>query len=117
MPKFRKLLIAALIVVSSVTAFAQTPAKDALTSIYQIRTAAYQAARDAKTTPDFAAIDAKMKAKAEESIKDLDVAKIDAKDAFDWAQVYQLAGKNKEVCDLTHKYLTSNPPADQKFRA
>jgi hypothetical protein len=117
MPKFRKLLVAALIVACAVTAFGQGSAKEVLSAITQVRADELKAARDAGTTPDFRAIDIKVKAKADELLKGVDAEKVEAKDAYDWAQVYQMAGRDKDVCMLMHKFLTTSPTPEQKFSA
>ena len=101
----------------SAAAFAQTPAKDALKSIGEYRTQKFSEARQAGRTVDLAAIDREIKAKADAAIKDIDPTKVDAKDAYDWAQLFSMAGKHKEVCDLAHKFLTSNPTPEQRYSA
>jgi len=85
--------------------------------IQTMTTTEFAAAHDAKRDPDFPGIEAKMKAAAENAIKGLDPAKIDLKDAYDWAQLFRFAGRNKDVCDILHRFLATNPPADQKFNA
>lgn len=99
------------------SAFAQTPAKDALKSIQDLRVAKFNESRTSGKQPDFAALDKEVKAKAEAAIKGIEVGKVDAADAYDWAQLFSLAGRHKEVCELGHKYLTSKPTAEQKFAA
>lgn len=98
------------------SAFAQTPAKDALKSINEFRTGKFTEARSSGKQVDFAAIDKEVKEKAESAIKGIEVGKVDAADAYDWAQLFSLAGRHKEVCELGHKYLTTKPAADVKFR-
>ncbi|HEY3780701.1 MAG TPA: TlpA disulfide reductase family protein [Fimbriimonadaceae bacterium] len=108
--KITKTLAIAAFAIVSMAAFAQTPAKDALSAIKtatsNIHTAAeYKAAQD------------NAKGIAEQALKNVDPASIDPKDAYDYAQLYDRLGDHKIVCDLVHKYLSTNPGADDKFDA
>ncbi len=99
------------------SAFAQTPAKDALKSINDLRVAKFADARQSGKPIDFAAIDREVKAKAEEAIKGIEPSKVLANEAYDWAQLFSLAGRHKDVCDLCHMYVKSNPTPEMKFTA
>jgi thiol-disulfide isomerase/thioredoxin len=111
-----RVAIAALAIVGA-SAFAQTNPKDALKAINDYRVTAFSEARTSGKSVNIADINNAVKAKAEEAIKGVDPTKIDAKDAYDWAQLFSIAGRNKEVCDLIHRYLTTSPSPDQKFAA
>jgi thiol-disulfide isomerase/thioredoxin len=113
---FRKSLFVVLTLCSAF-AGAQTPAKDVLKAINQYRSQEIAVARKARKPADMPAIQAEMKARAEAAIKGIELGKVEAKDALDWAQLFQLAGRHKEVCDLTRKYLATQPTADDKFAA
>ncbi len=111
---FVRTAICALALVGA-SAFAQTPAKDALKAINDFRTGKFTEARTSGKQINIAEIDKEVKAKAEEAVKGIDPSKVEAKDAYDWAQLFQLAQQHKAVCDLAHKFLTTNPGPDQKF--
>lgn len=113
----RTLITLVAIAALAVSAFAQGSPQEALKSINELRAAKMKEARDAGQQVNLAAINEAVKAKALEAIKDVDPNKVDAKDAYAWAQIFQLAGKNKEVCDLCTKFLTTNPDAKAKFDA
>jgi thiol-disulfide isomerase/thioredoxin len=69
----------------------------------------FQDAQKAGGKIDFEALQAKYVAKINESLKDVDPAKISDKDAIKWAPVYQAADKHKIACDLCHRYLDTKP--------
>ena len=112
---FKSGLIAALSLVAF-SAFADTDPATTLKDIEAMRTKAYADARAAHKTPDFAAIDSGSKAKAEEALKSIDFDKIEPKDAWNWAKICDYAGEHAKVCALTHKFLTTNPPAEDTFQ-
>jgi thiol-disulfide isomerase/thioredoxin len=97
------------------SAFAQTNPKDALKQINEYRVQQYTEARQSGKPVNIAAVNEAVKAKALEAIKDVDAEKVEAKDAYDWAQVFALAGKHQEVCNLCHKFLGTNPGPEVKF--
>ncbi|MBX3110576.1 MAG: TlpA family protein disulfide reductase [Fimbriimonadaceae bacterium] len=66
---------------------------------------------------DFQTFQAKLKAKAEELTKDVDVEKVDAKEALDWTSPFRQAGKTKEVARLVERYLGTNPDSAHRFSA
>ncbi len=101
----------------ALTAIAQGNPQEVMKSINDFRAAKMKEARDTGQQVNLAQINEAVKAKALEAIKDVDINKIEAKDAFAWAQIFQLAGKNKEVCDLCTKFLTTNPEPKAKFDA
>lgn len=112
----RKLIMSALLVCAAFTAFADGDPKALMKQLQDFQNSTYSEAQKAKNT-DYDAINAKVKAKAQELIKGVDVDKVDAKDANDWAQLFSAAGENKKVCDLIHKFLTTNPTGQTKFDA
>lgn len=117
---FRKLAILAVMAVAITGAFAQGDPKAILNDLNQIRIQKQTELRNANkpmTLEIFNAINAEIKAKAIEAIKDVSVSKVEAKDAFDWARVFQLAERHKDVCDLAHKFLMSNPTPEQRYAA
>lgn len=113
----KRLIIILATALFALSAIAQGNPQDILKSINDMRAAKMKEARDSGQPANLAAINEAIKAKALEAVKDVDINKIDAKDAYGWAQVFQLAGKNKEVCDLCTKFLTTNPEPKAKFDA
>ncbi|MCC7231003.1 MAG: TlpA family protein disulfide reductase [Fimbriimonadaceae bacterium] len=101
----------------SVCAFAQTNAKDILKSISDYRTQQFAEARASGKPINIADIEKAIRAKADEAVKNVDPAKVEAKDAYDWAQLFQMTGQHKVACNLAQKFLTTNPEPDQKFSA
>jgi thiol-disulfide isomerase/thioredoxin len=101
----------------SATAFAQTPAKDAIKAINEYRVQFLAEARQSGKPINIAVLNEGVKAKAEAAVKDIDATKVDAKDAYDWAQVFSLAQRHKEVCDLCHRFLTTSPTPEAKYAA
>lgn len=113
---FVRTAICALALVGA-SAFAQTSAKDALKQITDYRMQLLTEARTANKPININVLNEGVKAKALEAIKGVDPNKVDAKDAYDWAQVFSMAQSHKDVCNLCHKFLTTNPTAEQKFAA
>lgn len=113
---FVRTAICALALVGA-SAFAQTSPKDALKQINDYRMQLLTEARTANKPININVLNEGVKAKALEAIKGVDPNKVDAKDAYDWAQVFSMAQSHKDVCNLCHKYLTTNPTAEQKFAA
>jgi thiol-disulfide isomerase/thioredoxin len=99
----------------SACAFAQTPAKDALKAITEHRMKVLTEARQSGKPVNIAVLNEGVKAKAEELIRGVEVSKVAPGDSYDWAQVFGMAGKHKEVCDLCTKFLTTNPSAEVRF--
>lgn len=108
--------LCALAIVSA-SAFAQSSPKEILTQIQQYRSQLLQEARQANKPINATVLSEGVKAKAEEAIKGVDPEKVEAKDAFDWAKVFELAGRYKDVCNLCHKFLATNPNPADKFAA
>jgi hypothetical protein len=117
MLRFTKGILLALIACLAAGAFAQTPAKDALKAIADYQQKAMADARAAGKQLDFNTLNAGVTALAEEKIKDIDPATVDAKDAYDWALVFSRAQRHKDVCTLAGRFLGTQPDADQKFAA
>jgi len=66
---------------------------------------------------DTQAIQKQVREKAEEAVKSVDPAKIDAKEGLDWAQVFDLAGRPREVASLLIAFIGSKPEAPKLFEA
>ncbi len=119
----KRIVLSSLLVLAlSVTSFAQQGIDP--TKVLQEANAYYtQMIRDAQAakTPITQALvndfQAKKLAKIEEALKDVDINKIEAKDAFAWAQLYQAVKRDKDCCDLVKRYLDTKPNDNEKFQA
>jgi thiol-disulfide isomerase/thioredoxin len=113
-----RLGMAGLAILSMVCALAQTktPA-EILKSINEFRAKQFNEARNSGKQIDFEKITLAVTQMALDSVKGIDPKTVDASQAFEWAQVFSLAGKHKDACDLCGRYLSTNPTAEQKFQA
>lgn len=115
-----RLKLGALLGIVALTFVAFAQAKDPaelLKSIENYRTQKLTEARQSGKQIDYNALTAEVTAKALEAIKDVDPSKVEASKGYAWAQLFSMAGKHKETCDLCTKYLTTNPSAEDKFAA
>lgn len=112
-------LAACVAVVACVAAtFVQSKDPDAvLKAINDHRVKASSDARATGTQLDFAKLNAEVAKMATDAIEGVEPDKVEAAKAYSWAQIFSMAGKHEEVCDLCEKYLTSNPAPNQKFAA
>lgn len=90
---------------------------EVLKDIAALRTKRASEAREANKPLDVNGLNAEIKAMALEATAGVDPAKVDAAQAYDWAQVFSYAGKHKETCDLCAKFVASNPAPERKFSA
>ena len=107
---------AALLCVAASFAQSKNPT-ELLTSLIQFRTTRLTEMRNAGGTIDVNSLNAEVTAKALEAIQGIDPTKVEATQAYTWAQLFSMAGKHKETCDLAVRYLTTNPTPDQKYAA
>ena len=108
--------MAALICVA--TSFGQSKNPDELLqSITQFRSDRITDARASGKLVDANALNADVAAKAVEAIQGIKVSKVEAAQGLVWAQLFSMAGKHKETCDLANKYLKTKPSPDQRFAA
>lgn len=117
MNKYIKLLLAGATLLASMAAFGQGNPKEIAKQINEWRNGEFKAAQTAGKAPDFDGIQKTLKTKAEEATKDVDPEKVEPKDAYDWAVLFSMAEKHKDVCTLGMRYLMTNPSADDKFKA
>lgn len=108
--------ITAIFMGSSLLAQAPNP-KDVLKAINDHRAAVFAKARETNTPVDTTALNAEIKQIALDAIAKVDFQKIAAADAYDWAQVYYLAQKYHETCELCERFLKSDPSPEIKFQA
>lgn len=108
-------LVFALVACSS---FAQVadPNK-AIEELTAYRTAKVTEAAKEKKTPDFAAIESEIAARATKILEGVEIKSIPAEKALEWARLYNMAKQYEKVCELAEKYLTTKPAAAQKYEA
>lgn len=112
----RSLLSLALLTTVACSTWAQSDPQQVLKEIQAARTKAVNDAR-ASGSLDVDALNKLVQEKATAAIAGMDPATIPAKDAYAWAEVFSLAGKHKETCDLCAKFLTTNPDPQRTFDA
>lgn len=112
--KSKYLLGTALFIVCS-AAFGQ--ATDPAKTLKDINDYQAMAMKSSKTMADRLAVDATVKAKAQDAIKGVDITKVDPKTAFDWAKLFSIAKDNHDTCLLAQRYLTSHPDASKRYEA
>jgi len=116
----KKLLYTALAMAAlTVGAFAQTASDPAaaLKELGDVRSKMIADARAAGGGIDINKINEAVKARANELIAGITVDSVEPANAYAWAQVFSMAGKHHETCDLVKKYLTTNPDAPAKYTA
>jgi peroxiredoxin len=101
---------------SALLAQAPNP-KDVLKAINDHRMNASAQARETGTPINQAALNAEILKVATEATSKVDIKSVSAADAYDWAQVFFIAQKYEETCELCELFLKSNPSAAQKFQA
>jgi len=111
-----KFILAAVLCLSSLAAFAQTsdPAKT-LKEINDFQET--QLRTNVKSPADLSALNATVKAKALDAIKGVDITKVDPKAALSWAKLFSIAKDHQSTCMLAQRYLTSNPSDSDRFDA
>jgi len=115
----KRLLLSSLLCIALSVSFAsqsQDP-KALLQQANEYRTKMLSDARTAGTQVNFDEVTAKYKAKVAELVKDVDISKIEASKAYDWAALYQAGGMDKEACDLAKKYLDTKPSDRDRYLA
>ena len=90
-------------------------ADEILKSINQFRSKSITDAWDVGEMVDMNVLNEQIAVKANEAIKGVDPTKVEAAQAYSWAQLFALAGKHKETCDLAARYLKTSPPVQQKY--
>lgn len=89
----------------------------ALKEINDYRTAEFTKAREAKTTPDYNAIDAKVKSMASKAIVGVKPGSIDPKEGYVWMQLFSMAEKYEDIKALCDQFMTSHPSDKEMFSA
>lgn len=106
----RKFIWALALMAVCTGAFAQVsdPAS-ALKDISAKVAAARKEASQSKRSLSAAEVQSIQKQAALEAVKDVDVNKIDAKAGYQWAQLFNMAGKKEEACKAAELYIATNP--------
>lgn len=89
----------------------------AMKELNELQQKMYSEAQQAGQRINVNEVNAAIQKRALELIADVDPAKVEAADAYGWAQVFSRAGKHQETCDLIKKFLTTNPGAPEKYTA
>ncbi|MCW5942766.1 MAG: TlpA family protein disulfide reductase [Fimbriimonadaceae bacterium] len=113
----KPLLVLALLTLSSLAALAQTDPKQVLDEIFRYRSKAFAEMQAGGGAASFEAVAAAVAERAAAAIKDVKADGVEAKDAYDWAQLFSLAGRHKETCDLCGKFLKTSPSDQERFDA
>ena len=94
-------------------AFAQVAGggQAAMKELNELQQKMYTDAQQAGQRPNVVEVNAAIQKRALELIANVEIAKIEASEAYNWANVFSRAGMHQETCDLVKKYLTSNPGA------
>jgi thiol-disulfide isomerase/thioredoxin len=120
MKLIRKIAVMAAIACMAVGAFAQVNPKDVIKDVARYRMARYADFREggkSLTTEGVARVNEEIKFKVRAATRGVDLDKVDAKDAYDWAQLLSMVQQHQDVCSLSHKFLSSNPAPQEKFAA
>lgn len=113
----RKIAILAIAVVAVGAWFQGSDPAALLKEITAFRTQKLTEARAAGGTINAAQLQRDIVEKAKAAVKDVDPAKIDAKQGYEWAQLFQMAEMHKEACDSAMRFIESGPTPEKKFEA
>ncbi|MFI5387637.1 MAG: hypothetical protein ACHQ50_16130, partial [Fimbriimonadales bacterium] len=109
------------ILCAAVPALAGGTAADLLKALVDFRGSLYgQAQERAKgdsSKVDMAAIQQRIKAKAEEDIKGIDPAKVVPGESFEWAQIFNYAGRPREAAGLLRTFIGAKPDPVKLYEA
>lgn len=114
----KKSLLVMSLAAASLFVFAQS--QDPTEILKQINTeysAKITEARNSGKPINSAELLAERKAKAQAAVKGVDPMHIEASKGLAWAQLFQVAGEDKNACMAAERYLTSNPDANGKYAA
>ena len=90
---------------------------DILKSINQFRSESIADARAAGERIDINALNEQIATKANEAVEGVDPTKVEASQAYSWAQIFSMAGRHKETCDLAARFLRTYPPVQERYAA
>lgn len=117
MKMFQKIAILAIAVVAMGAWFQGSDPAALLKEITTYRTQKMAEARQAGQTVNIAQLQKEVVEKAKTAVKDIDPKTIDAKQGYEWAQIFQIAEMHKEACDAAMRFIESGPTAERKFEA
>ncbi|MBS1723150.1 MAG: TlpA family protein disulfide reductase [Armatimonadetes bacterium] len=114
----KRILLACFLALAASWSLAQTAddAKAVIAKANKIRSDA-AADRAAGKTVIPQEVNDKVKAVYEEALKTIDPGKIASKDAYEWARIFQMAGRSKECCDLAKRFLETGPADQERYQA
>ena len=118
MKTFIRLAVVVAAVACMAASFVQSKnPEDILKSINQFRSKSMADARTAGERININVLNEQISVKANEAIKGIDPKKVEAEQAYTWAQIFSLAGKHQETCDLAIKFLKTYPAVQQRYEA
>jgi len=97
-------------------AMALGPNNDPVKTLQDLREFAQKEYKGVTTREAYNAARERVAAKAKEAVDGVDANKIDAKEGYKWASVFQMANMSKEATTAVERFLTTTESAD-RFRA
>lgn len=113
----RWLMVAGLALIAAMVPAQDVRPEDVLKQITELRAARIAKAREANAPLDVAALNLEIQQIVNAAIKDVDPGKVPAGSAYDWAQLFSMVGRHKDVCDLCQTFLTTSPDPQKSFQA
>jgi len=111
------LMTAVLAAIAALVSAQDVKPEDVLKQITELRAARVAKAREANAPLDVAALNREVSEIVNAAIKDVDPAKVPGASAYEWAQLFSMVQRHKEVCDLCHKFLATSPDPNKAFQA
>jgi hypothetical protein len=117
MRQIRLLLLAFIAPIALVAFVQQVNPNDVVRQISEMRRAKVEEARGAGRAPDSREIQREAASIAKAAVSGVDISKIDPKDGFAWAQLFQMASDHRNACEAASRFVRTGPDAQQKFGA
>jgi hypothetical protein len=117
MNKVSSIFVFACTLLATQTALAQPTASEVVKRLNSYRTLLIHDAARVGIAPNAIEIEEKVRQRAIEILKRVSFEKIEAKDSFGWAGVFDKAGKQKEAIELYNRFLAADLPQSRKETA
>lgn len=117
MKTFQKIAILAAAVVAVGAWFQTSDPAAVLKEINEYRSKKLTEARAAGGSINVAELQRETVEKAKAAVQGVDPKKVDPKQGYDWARLFQTAEMHKEACDAAMRFMESEPTPAQKFEA